>query len=578
MARVEYHKKRATSKKWILVGFLISFILVATSLFLLFYQFASQVKEEYLQGDYPIIFNGEQRANAYLERDTIYIPLTFMQKYIDQHMIYDEKSKSVIITTQDKVIQMPADSLTYYVNQKPVKLQIPFLKADNGERYVALEPLQKIYPLTFKKLPETKAIWIQKDGEKWFSGTFTKEDVSNAKRRLRVKPDLQSPYTAELATNESVHIEKESGDYYFVRKKNGYAGYVQKDIITKNEQQQITLKSDKKKAILKKMTGPVQLTWEAVYTQNPNPTAIPEMPGVNVVSPTWFSLAKEDGTLKNLASLEYSKWAKNRSYQVWALFSNNFDPALTHQAFSHFETRQHMIRQLLHFSQMYQLDGINIDIENVKEADGPLITQFIREATPLLHEAGLTVSMDVTFDVGGGDWSAFYEREKLSNIVDYMIVMAYDEHWGSSPTAGSVASFPWVENHLQNLLKVVPNEKLVLGVPLYTRLWKEQTEVDGSLKVTSKALSMEQAKEWLAKNKLTPKYDEATGQNYTELHVDAEKATYKIWLEDEQSLKKRADLAAKYQLAGVASWSRYFADSAAWTALNMQDVKQVSKK
>lgn len=577
MARVEYHRKRSTSKKWILLGFLMAAILVSTSLFLLLFQYASQVKEEYFRGDYPIIFNGKQRGNAYVERETVYVPITFMQKYVDENVIYDEKSKSVIITTADKVVQMPTDSLTYFVNQKPVKLQIPSLKSANGNLYVAIEPLQEIYPLTFKKLPETNAVWIQKNGEKWHDGKFTNEDVSDSKRRLRVKADLQSPYTAELTRNESVFIEKEAGNFYFVRKNDGRAGYVKKELITKKEQHEVNIDRNQKQIALKKINGPIHLTWEAVYSQNPNPATIPEMPGVNVVSPTWFSLSAEDGSLKNKGSLEYSKWAKTRGYQVWALFSNNFDPELTHQAFSNFETRQQMIRQLVHFSQMYQLDGINLDIENVKEVDGPFITQFVREATPILHEAGLTVSMDVTFDVGGGDYSAFYERNKLSKIVDYMVVMAYDEHWASSPKAGSVASFPWVETHLKNLLQVIPNEKLVLGVPLYTRLWKEQVEADGSTKVSSKALSMEQAKEWIAKNKLKPQYDENSGQNYTELQVPSEKATYKIWLEDEQSLKKRADLAAKYELAGVASWTRYFADKEAWTALTISE-KQVTKK
>ena len=118
------------------------------------------------------------------------------------------------------------------------------------------------------------------------------------------------------------------------------------------------------------------------------------------------------------------------------------------------------------------LDGINIDIENVREEDGPLVTQFVREATPYFHQAGLIVSMDITF-MTTGNWSAFYEREKLAESVDYLIVMAYDEHWGSSEIAGSVASFPWVEANLQKLLEVVPNDKLILGVPLYTRLWEE---------------------------------------------------------------------------------------------------------
>ncbi len=135
------------------------------------------------------------------------------------------------------------------------------------------------------------------------------------------------------------------------------------------------------------------------------------------------------GPIQNLASVDYVKWAKQKGYQVWGLFSNNFDPDLTHAVLNDFETRQNLIRQLLYYSQMYELNGYNIDFENVRMEDGPLLTQFIREATPYFHEAGLYVSVDVTFISSSGNWSQFYEREKLSEIVDYIVVMAYDEHW-----------------------------------------------------------------------------------------------------------------------------------------------------
>ena len=188
----------------------------------------------------------------------------------------------------------------------------------------------------------------------------------------------------------------------------------------------------------------------------------------------------------------------------------------------------------------------------------------MREATPYLHEAGLTVSMDITF-IAGGNYSAFFEREHLADIVDYLIVMAYDEHWATSPTAGSVASLPWVESNLENLLEIIPNEKLVLGVPLYSRLWEEKE--NGEL--SSKSLSMDQVEKWLKEKKVTPTFDEASGQNYGEYYDSKTKSTYKIWLEDELSLSKRAELVDKYRLAGLASWSRTFASESAWTALSL---------
>lgn len=572
MARIEYHKKTSLSKGWIIGGLIFALLICMSSILFLLYPFASKERADYFSGQNPILFEGSQQGNAMIDGESVFVPLSFMQEHIDESITFDEKSNSIIITTEDKVVQMPSESLTYYINEEPVQLHFSPLKNEAGELFLALEPVISYYPIQYTILPETNAVWIQKNGEEVAHGKVLNEEVHEEKLRLRTETNLQSPYIAQTENNEKVFIEGEKEDYYFIRKENGTAGYVKKKLVSKEQTEEIIVKRETKEVSLPAFEGPVQLTWEAVYTKNPNTAKIPQMSGVNVVSPTWFELANESGEIKNLGSLSYVNWAKEKGYQVWGLFSNAFDPELTHNAFKDFETRQKMIRELLHYSQMYQLDGINLDIENVNSEDGPLVTQFVREATPYFHEAGLVVSMDITF-IAGGNWSAFYERDKLAKVVDYLIVMAYDEHWGSSPVAGSVASLPWVEENLNKLLEIVPNEKLILGVPLYTRLW----EVKDTGEVSSKALSMDEVKEWLETNKLTPTYDEASGQNYAELYVESEKATYKIWLEDDVSLKKRAELAKEYELAGVASWSRYFANETAWTALNLLN-QQVTQK
>jgi spore germination protein YaaH len=579
LAQIEYHKKKSLSPKWIIGGLMIAVLLIASSILFLFYPFASKEKVNYFTQQNPILFEGTQKGNALIEGDTIFLPLSFMQENIDSTIIFDEKSTSIIITTAEKVIQMPTDSLTFFVNQKPVALQVSPIISKDGQIFVAIDPLLSYYPIQYKVLKDTDAIWIQKNGDQYFEGTTTAEDVHPEKLRLRTEPTLKAPYTAGLSKQENVMIEAEEEDYYLVRKENGISGYISKKNITKNKEVTITLSQQPKTTGVTKIDGPIQLTWEAVYTKNPDHTQITDMLGLNVVSPTWFSLAGIDGSINNLASLEYSKWAQSKGYQVWGLFSNSFDPVLTHEALKDFETRQKIIVQLLHFSQMYQLQGINFDIENVKQEDGHLVTQFMREATPYMHEAGLVVSMDITFYAGeNNNWSSFYERSKLAGIVDYLIIMAYDEHAGSSPVAGSVSSLPWVEKNLQNLLKEVPKEKLILGVPLYTRLWKEQHNADGNTVVTSQSMSMSKVKEWLTEKGLQSVYDEASGQNYAEYYAEDENATYKVWIEDELSLTKRANLAASYQLAGVASWSRTFGDQTAWAAINLDPNKAVTQK
>ncbi|MED3573153.1 glycosyl hydrolase family 18 protein [Cytobacillus praedii] len=573
MARVEYHKQKSYSMGWIIAGLLIAFLLIISSIILLLYPFASSEKEPYFQGENPILFEGKQAGNAIIENESVYMPYSFLKEHIDDSITFDEKSNSIILTTKNKVIQMPSESLTYYVNEEPVQLHFSVFKVSNGEKYIALDPILAYYPIEYSIMPETNAIWLKKDGEKIVHGHVTDKKINEEKLRLRTDSNLQSPFTVQAGKGDKLYIESEKEDYYFVRKENGIAGYLKKDFVVKEDLvEEVSITHEKEEIIVPKIDGPIHLTWEAVYTKNPDPGKMPKMPGVNVISPTWFELGDSSGAIKNLGSLDFTTWAGKQGYQVWGLFSNAFDPKLTHEAFKDFQTRQKIIRQLLHFSQIYHLNGINIDIENVNPEDGPLITQFVREAVPYFHEAGLVVSMDVTF-IASGNWSAFYERDKLASLVDYMVVMAYDEHWGSSPVAGSVASLPWVEKNLQTLLEVVPNDRLILGVPLYARLWAEKDTGE----VSSKALSMSKVQEWLTENGLTPVYDEASGQNYAELYIEAEQTTYKVWLEDELSLSKRADLAMKYDLAGVASWSRFFADESAWTALSLKE-GQITKK
>lgn len=578
MSKIELSRNKAKFSSWLIGGMGIAFFLLISAILLL-YPFASNDKKAYFHGSNPILFNGRQEGNAIIEGNTLYVPLTFLQKEIDNSILYDKKSNSVIITTKNKVIQMPTESLIYFVNLHPVKLEVTPVKTIQNHQYVALEPLLSYYPIQFQTLNGTNAIWIKKNGEKYRTAIiYYTQKVQKTVLRLRISPSFQSPYTAETKRGEVVRVEGKKNGFYFIRKENGIGGFLKKEYVKAGKEVAINIITKNQRIYTPKINGPVQLTWEAVYTKNPDSKKIPLLSGVNVVSPTWFSIQSINGNIKSLASLEYTKWAKSRGYQVWGHFSNSFDPSLTHEVLKDYETRQKMIAQLLQYSKMYQLQGINFDIENVNPEDGPLVTQFLREAVPLLHEEGLVVSMDITFLAQNSNWSTFYERKKLAQIVDFLIIMAYDEHSGSSSDIGSVASLPWVETNLKKLLQEVPSHKLILGVPLYTRLWKEQVLADGTKDISSKALTMSQEKAWLIENKVTPVYDPKNEQNYAEYFDSKENATYKIWLEDDLSLKKRSSLYTKYHLAGIASWARFFADPTAWTALNLNPDKAFAKK
>lgn len=574
MSKIETYKQKTGPKPILIIGIVFSFLIVLTSITLLIYPFPSNTFEKYFKIEHPIVFKGEVYPQSALQKDhEIYVPFSFIQEKIDPTITLDKASNSVIITTKNKVLQLPTESLTYFVNEKPFSLETPAITDEKRIKYLQLEPFLTTFNIKMDYKTETGAVLIKKGGDTLLTG-IVQENGDEDVNRLRMNPTLTANYVAEVKANEKVEVEKDQDQFFFIRKENGIGGYIKKEMIQLKEPKMIANVSEEK--LVKPLTTewPINLTWEAVYTKTPNPNQLPKTPGVNIVAPTWFKLKNQTGDVTNLGSLSYSKWAHENGFKLWGLFSNDFDPVKTHVAFKDFETRQKIIRQLLQYGEMYKLDGINLDIENVNPEDGPFITQFVREATPYFHQAGLVVSMDITFLSSSGNWSKFYEREKLKDIVDYLIVMAYDEHWANSPVAGSVASLPWVETNLKELLTIVPHDRLILGIPLYARIWKEKETVGGNLEVSSKAYTMAQIEEWLKEKGVKPRIDNESGQYYGEYYDEKEKATYKVWIENEYSLHKRAQLVHKYSLAGIGSWSRYFGNDRAWTAL-AQSLKKI---
>lgn len=561
--KINKHKNNKTIFIFIIV--LIVFLLTAGLIYWNFFK-PSEVKLSYFEGDNPILFNGEQLGNAVTINDSIYMTRDALDLILPDLFHYDLSSDSLIMTTNSDVIQLFANQNEYMVNRERTNSEIVPVVYDNETVLISLDWLKNYYPIDFSQYQsETIRLYLENQEKQY--GIVKDSGASVHQLRLRSSQSIQAPYYVDLSPNEKVMIEKEISDFYYVRKLSGEAGFIKKKWIDTSNTESILLQNPRAVHKLNPVPERIFLTWEAVYNINPDTSLLPDMPGLNVVSPTWFHIADPTGNLTNLASENYLAWAKERGYQVWALFSNDFDPELTHQALNNYDTRTKIINQLVEYSKQYNLDGINFDIENVNLEDGPLVTQLMQEAAPILHKEGLIVSMDITFISDSGNWSKFLERDKLKDVVDYMIVMAYDEHTASSSEAGSVSSIPWVEANLERLLEVVPNEKVILGIPYYTRLWTEKLNASGQIDLSSKALTMDQATSLIEEKRLEPVYDEITGQNYVEWQ-DELGIVNKMWLEDQTSLRKRANLASSYNLAGIGTWSRYFANDMAWSFLN----------
>ncbi|MBB5174524.1 glycosyl hydrolase family 18 protein [Texcoconibacillus texcoconensis] len=561
---VEKRKKRMKLFSLIAMVFILTVVFIV-----ILYPFPSNEKIEDRRPDNAIIYEGNHYDKAFNDyQDHLFLPFSFIKEHLDETIHYDESSDAVIITTENQVLRFPNDEIEGYVNEEPFTFAVESFITDGEEQFVELEQLANIYPFSFEYDENQNVLWVDKDGDEIDYGKVL--DGRESKRNIRSEPDIRSPYYKTLVEGDSIRLyEQEENGFVRMIAEDGTPGFLKEDIIESTETKTIEVDDrNEDESSLSLPDEPVNLTWEAVYSNNPNPKDLPELPGVNVVSPTWFHLNNGDGDLRNLGSRSYVEWAHEEGFDVWGLFSNDFEPDRTHEALKDYESRHHMIRQLLQYSEMYDLDGINVDFENVYLDDRDHLTQFMRELTPFLHEAGLVVSMDITFISSSEQWSRFYDREELDEIVDYMIVMAYDEHTANSAVPGSVSSFPWVEQHLQVLLDVVDHEQLILGIPTYTRLWEEKETEDGNIEVSSTAIGMDEAKEWIASRGIEREYDQSTGQHYVEDSSQEEGVTHKIWLEDEMSIEKRVELVEKYDLAGVASWNREFMNDEGWEVLN----------
>ncbi|TDQ39768.1 spore germination protein YaaH [Aureibacillus halotolerans] len=547
-----------------MLGFLLTTLAVV---YLFLFPPASNEKVQYPLPEHPIVFeNAIYSSSAQASNAGLLVPLDFVKDALRLPMTYDTASDSILFTTRHHIYQFPVAKAQYIKDGQLVETPSTVVEKHGDSLFIrpSILPEEDI-PFVFTSPENSDALFIYHVEGTVANVSVEEENVDQ--RRLRTGTSLQNPYVAEALPGERLFLINEGPSFSEVRMPSGISGYLSNDVLTTPETTTITSAYQQEERFTPGVASEevINMTWEAVYSANPDTTTIPPMPGVNVVSPTWFALETEAGDLSSKASTSYMNWANDRGYEVWAVVTNDFDPDKTAAALQAYSTRTHMVDQLVAFAKEYQLDGINIDFENVNEEDGPLVTQFVRELTPRLHKEGFTVSMDITFISNSGNWSAFYERDKLTSVVDYMVVMAYDEHWGSSPEAGSVSSLPWVEGHLQRLLEVVPNERLILGIPFYARIWEEQTTANGNIEVSSSAHSMDGIEAWMEERGLTSTYDDQTGQDYAEYQEEG--THYKVWMENETSLQKRVDLMHAYELAGVASWTRSLGSDEIWQVL-----------
>jgi spore germination protein YaaH len=562
-------RSRRRTKPWI--SLLLLFVVAAVAIFWWKAYISpnpSYVKPEYSSKPYPIVIQGKwTKAYAQGNQEGLLIPLPIAQLLIGDGIRYEEKSESIILTTETKVLHFKIGQLDATLNRKPFALRFAAKKVD-GQLYLPLAPLTELFGVKSEVGDQSGVVTLLKPGEAVQHAGVPEDAVKGIK--LREGPNKSYAIIEDLPAGADLRLWGETDGWYQAQSKSGNIGYISKGSVTLLSVEQISnvSSSDTPFVAWKGVGKRVNLTWEAVYSSNPDTSKIGGLPGVNVVSPTWFELLDGKGNIRSKADAGYSAWARSKGIQVWGLFSNGFEPDRTHSALASYDSRFAMIQQLLAYAKAFKLQGINIDFENVYTKDKDNLVQFIRELTPLLHEQNLVVSIDVTPKSNSEMWSAFLDRERLGAAVDFMMVMAYDEHWASSPVSGSVSSLSWAENTIKRIMEEdkVSSNKLILSIPYYTRIWTEEPDGKQGVKVSSKTMDMDAVQQLLIEKKLKPKFSEETGQHYVEFMEG--NLVKKIWIEDAESVQARAEIAKKYNLAGIASWRRGFESADIWSVLD----------
>lgn len=481
-------------------------------------------------------------AKALVAGERVYLPLDVVNTYLNQRYYWDAANKQILYATPSEVISAAAASEAgdqVWLRDDRVYLNLSYVQQYTDiDAYIYKDPYRVAIQYQFDKIKTVKA----------------EKNIA-----VRYRGGIKSSILTEVKKGTKLRLLEELEDWDQVATDDGYIGYVEKKKVGKVEETTFERNFQGEEYTYITMDDPVNMVWHQVTSTDANAyleDAIANMTGVNVISPTWFCLTDTAGNISNIASADYVAKAHEKGLKVWGLIDNFTQDVSTMEILSNTASRQNLITQLIQAAVNVGLDGINVDFESLSEDVGIHFLEFLRELSVECHKNNLVLSVDNPVPE---DFTSHYDRAEQGRVVDYVIIMGYDEHYSGSD-AGSVASLPWVEQGIQDTLEEVPADRVINAVPFYTRLWKT---TGGA--VTSEAIGMDQAQQVIAEKNVETYWDKNTSQNYGTYEED--NSTYQIWLEDAESIAAKVKLASKYKLAGVAAWKLGFENSGIWQVI-----------
>ena len=475
------------------------------------------------------------------ENDVIYISKTDITNFFDNYIYYDEQYNQIITSSENKIANMVVGAETAIVNNAEIKLESPVIEQD-GEYYIPFSELDDVYNVSIQKVNDVIIV----------DSLNRKYQIATSAKNINVKsqPTLLSRTVDKIESGDTVVISNRSDDitkdgWKRIRTNNGKLGYVKESDLGQIN----TIREDI--TATSQIDGKVSLAWEYFSEYGQAPERSGPMDGVNVVSPTFFRLEMlgQGNVEENVgeAGINYINWAHNNGIRVWAMLSNESMADTTSEIMNDYQLRNKLINNIVNLIVEYDLDGINIDFENMYMEDKELYNRFLIELEPRLNEMGKVLSVDVTAPDGSEMWSLCFDRHTIGNVADYIIYMGYDQY-GTS-TVGTTAGCDWVEANINKFLgqEGVEKDKLILAIPFYTRLWVEGDEdspytVD--MKDIDEVIPADAQRQW----------DDNLKQYYVEYTENG--AVHRMWIEDARSIEAKISLVKQYDIAGAAYWEK----------------------
>lgn len=495
------------------------------------------------------------KKDILIDGDNIYLSKQDLGNFFDKYIYEDTENNNIVTTYNNKIASISLSKNKISINGSN-KNTYAHAENKDGTIYIPITELEDVYGIEIKYLPDSKVLTVDSTSKEQKKAIIIKNVAVKSSTKFIAKT------IDRVKKGSYVIVVSEDKGYTKIRTENGKVGYVKSNKIANT----VVVREEMQET--KQITGKVNLVWDyySEVASAPDRTGV-TMDGVNVVSPAFFHLNTNGELTENVgqAGVAYIEWAHSNGYKVWPMVQNAGDGMLnvTSNIMNDYNKRQNLINKIVDYCVKYKLDGINVDFENMKQEDKDMYSRFIIELTPRLKDMGVVVSVDVTAPDGSETWSMCFDRNVIGDVADYIIFMAYDQYGTSSNKSGTTAGYDWVNVSLNKFLKTeeIKNDKIILAIPLYTRLWTEDSsgnvikQTTVSLKNIDKVIPSDVQKTW----------DDNLKQYYVEYQDGS--YTKKMWIEDEKSLKEKISLIKNNNLAGVASWEKGMETDNFWTFL-----------